>query len=553
MTVIDFMRNMSWLVRWVVAFIFAGIADYVWYLIFGNSYFYPKLTYGNLKISLGALAVLMILFFIFMAWANGEKRARWIREGRIRVGFKILKRLKKQRVIGSLLSNWLGYRLRGPPDELHPLLKELRIELYVLMNYLLRHEIYKTKRLAFADTIEKVLKKEGPMQSVELDEEELRKSMIRDVEGGKVEPVVSNGRIVDWVLGKNETTKKHANTWGIARKDIVIYKLMKELKEILELNLAGETPEIIKSDKYVENKMGSIVDVNVTQLDDAYDRYKATISRIKVLNYIKATRLYFQDMYNMYGQYVRGYGFAKKGAIPKIYEVETDDNKVTRDIKWETARAIKNGSPAEYEEGTAECLVEVNLFGYAVSDINAIQTERKNPEVNGKFRVRRFKKEDLTLFHLDTRGKFSQILTFSESDWDFNVQDMQKGVYHPYSRTTEDYAAIMEKKGRLDFENARFSSLLKENQTAFDREALKQPDKFVYWGRKHYYDESVDSPRFNPANPYPTVSLEGLWNFISTVAKQHSKEAEQIRKYLNDYFRMQSEFLEQTAGETVAK
>ncbi len=536
--------NMSWVTTIIIAAIVTLLFDY----------FVTKLwvTTAKLSIGVGGVAALIIITFLVLQGHKGEVRARMRREAKARIGNIILKKLKRNRLTARLVTNFLGWKYQAHEGELLPILKDLRLEIYTLMNWILRHEIYNAKSAVTAGLIQKFGEIEEKMGSVAYDEAELHEEMRKWVEGGNV------------VLRDNKLVVENGEL-GIARKNIFIYELMSELKGMLEGDLTRKAPDESRIEEevlgYAERQRKSFVANKKGQLVAAYGGYKTVVDRFKIYNLYYAYRLYFLDMYNMYGQYVRGFCFARKDAVPFLYEVEIvegSDNGIQKTINWESATKRGSSAPIASEPGSGGLRVEVNLFGYVVSDINKIQILGEPPQANGNFFVRRYRKEDIVFTYSD-QAKFSEIVTWSYNDWKFDVEDMKKGIWHPYSRSMADYGPIIG-KGYLKFDARRWKYLLLDaptfkkllhprNDTAFDREALKNPGFFKYWGRKDYFDPSPASPLNKPANPYPTISIDGLWDFIIRVAMKHSDNTDLVKDTLNNYFRMQYEELKFVTSE----
>jgi|GEM_PF-5171413 hypothetical protein len=540
---------------------------------------YPKISAG--------IVIILILFSkklregIKSLWKRSkgepkpekEKKAKGelglLGEARLRIWKKTLGLIKKNRKLGSLFSNYLGKVYQTPEGELPFMLKDLRVELYTLLNLLLRNEIWRAKHASLRSKRAEMQQKEEHMQEVEETEESLRDSLKKNIEGGEIEIFRGADGLMDFRL-------KPEGLYGVARKSIFIYELMKMLRNELQSDLRSNSHPAVRNDKYVENQnaaLGDLMEKKIVKI--AFDRYKSTIMRFKVLNFIRARRLWFMDMYNFSGQYARGFNFAKKGALPLIYVVSAEDNGVQREIDWDSAAPVgiggagRVGVPTDYEPETSQPnrLVEVNLFGYAVRDINAIQIEKTRPEAltpqqfpnilpplsGGRYYIRKYKKEDIVYFFEEKAGRFFKTLTQSEYEWGYGVEDMLTGRLHPYSRGLEDYQSVIT-SGSLNFDNARFERLLPYNAIAYDREALKDPGKLVYWGRKYYDDETPDSPRNRaPVNPYPTISVFGLWYFISRVALKHTEETQLVADYLNNYWRMRYEILPEVGTQAQAQ
>lgn len=499
-----------------------------------------------------------------------EKKARKkiiLDEGISRLWVKALRRLRRRTVTAKVVGDWLNIQDPYLPGELLFSLKELRLEIYTLMNMMLRHEIFKAKSekqrkiASIFQVAEQLMTDRVPTR------ENVHKEMKQFIEGGGFEK--KDGK---WVLKPPV---------GFARQYVKILEIMNKLKADLENQeqLTQPPPGTPKDEvnKFLETQEKDFLNPHFKDMETVYNtRYKASVEKFKVANLLRAYRLWFLDMYNLYGEYKRGYGFAKLGTIPRLctYEIKGDKNqreKVQEEINWDSVIEVGIGEglfgePAGYEPGT-NLLVEVDLYGYAVSDINAIQIEKR-----GLRHIRKFKREDIVYLHkpvFETNGgvhypagnpKFSELMNWSYRDWSFFVDDYERGIFHPYSKSISDYNVIAtlpnlrgERSpvyGYMRFSAAIFKKQLSLDETGFDREALRNPGKFVYWGRKHYWGNDRTSLRLFPVNPYPVASMKGLWDFINMVAKRRSGEklAGLYLEYFKSGYAALEEIQEQPAG-----
>ena len=523
------------IITWGLLFIFSGGLSFG----FGN--------WG--KIGLIFLIIIGLVILVFFGIARGEGRAGILREGVTRLWVKLLQKLRRNRSTAKIVGDYFEMRDPTLPDELPFVLKDLRLEIYTLMNFTLRHEIYKAKS---ASMKREFLGRFGGDRGRELvmgdnipTSESIHNSIKSLVEGSEIKKT-DDGR--GWVL------TDESRGVGFARQYFLIYKVMEMLRDMLESDLTGAPPTNPAQDveSFTANMKSTFLDGHIKHIDNIYNtRYKTSVERFKVVNLVRAYRLYFLDMYNMYGKYTRGYGFAKLNAKPDYYTYNKSDNDITKSIDFDTGSPYRpkfdnpeTGDVKNYESGT-DNLVEVNLYGFSTSDINAIQIGRIDLPY-----IRRYKKGDIVYLHKEETGKprFNEIINYASKDWDFYVEDLERGIYHPYTKSITDYNELVS-HSYLKFSAATFKKPLTIEEIGFDREALKNPGSFVYWGRKNYYDETRDSLRQEPVNPYPIASLIGLWQFIGDVAKKRIKEPAAAEKFLTDYFRMGYEDLQKATGE----
>lgn len=322
-------------------------------------------------------------------------------------------------------------------------------------------------------------------------------------------------------------------------------------------------------------------------------RYFAGFRRFGLASWIRSHRLYFIDMYNAYGVYKRGFFFAKPDAIPDYYDYSaaSADGEITREVtlnknavrrlvtlderkiyrqakkKHESAytpaeKAVvlkidnikktyvydeKNPSRLRANFEKDNYLLELDLFGYCLQDWNRVAIDGAS-KTQVPY-IRRFHRDDMWELYqpmnAEPRARFAKILTWSQKDWEFAVKDFGRGAFHPYSKKWADYAFISE-KGLFNYDAATFKTTLSPDQLAFDREGLKALHKMIYWGRRNYWDEQGQNLLTSSGivNPYPTLSVEGLWEFISAVAKRAIKESENVEKSLHQ-LQMEYAYLEQ--------
>ena len=358
------------------------------------------------------------------------------------------------------------------------------------------------------------------------------------IEGGAIRKTNPQG---EWTI-ELQPGGKETNI-GFARTYYLVFKVMEQLKKMLEGDLTKKFDKERVEQESTEFKnrwVSSELEDLGKQIEDYYDkRYIPAVRRYRVVNLIKARWYYFLDMYNLYGEYKRGYRFAKFDTKPDLctYRIKpSSQNDVMWEIDWNSVRKISTATAAPNFEAGTNYLIEVDMYGYSTSDINTIQIEKRNLP-----HIRKWKMSDIGYLHkhydpnlnLNEIPRFAEVVELAHKDWEWFIQDIEKGIYHPYSKRIDDYTELIA-KGYMNFDAATFKSLLTSEQTAFDREGLKNTGRFIYWGRKNYYDEIRESLRYEPVNPFPTISMQGLWDFISTVATKRVKEQEIAKRFLDE-------------------
>ncbi len=536
-----------------------------------------------------AIMVLMLVTILGVGWAlKGEiGREEVTKEALTRAYVDILHRLRKRRAIARIIGDW--FELRDPtlPGELPIQFKKLRVEIYTMINWMLRHEIYAAKHRSVEEMVhdfgdhdvgrEKTLTRRTPTF------EQMNFNMRQRLEGGKIQRADQNDPSTDWQVVPN--TELRMDTPGFANQYYIILKLM----NILKNNLATadlKKPKVFEA-LNPEQSIPAVFDrehfSNFTEnIERNYGRFKTAVRRFRVVNKIRAQWLYFLDMYNLYGEYKRGFRFAKMWSVPQLYRVVYDPmdpnfsfnidhlnpNPVVREIDWDKLRlgvppipayqltpsppgsppdtqpTITNDAPnfttANYyypnfelddNRNRTHYLIETDTYGFSVSDINRIQIDKIDLPY-----IRKWKASDIgwTDKPDEEVPRFNLLMHSAELDWRFFLEDFEKGIYHSFSKKIDDYNELIA-YGYTNFDAATFKSLLTIEQNAFDREMLKDTGKFTYWGRRHYWDYERSDMRNYPVNPYPAVSFYPLWNFITSVTTKIIKEPEIARRFIEEF------------------
>ncbi len=160
---------------------------------------------------------------------------------------------------------------------------------------------------------------------------------------------------------------------------------------------------------------------------------------------------------------------------------------------------------------------EVDYQGFVLADIHEVEVGHIIREF-----IRRVKIEDIEEFpsKIPELSKYSWIAEQIKQEWDFLIEDLRWGTYHPYSHSDTDYTYVISERKSYNFDNiGKTRPGMTQQQAAFDLEALKIPGKFVYWGRKNYWDRAVELK-----NPYPTISSVGLSRFLTALVKLRCTE-----------------------------
>src|SRR3989338_7811918 len=556
-------------VSFVVRFLILYLVLELLYFVYMNGWVGATYLFSQFWGFIGAIFIMYLMTKFFRSntgskiaakipWWMGGPILRWwfkprprLEEGAIRAWVYLLQKMRRNKVTAKCIVDLLKLRDPTLPDELPFVFKELRVELFALMNFMLRHEVWTAKGNTEKKLMELVKSVEGVLSNSLSTPQSVNENMKVYIEGSEI--IQQGGK---WVL---ENEQKGV---GFARQYYKIHQIMEMFKVMLENELHNEHPggaESTRINDWADDQQKTFLAPHIQHITNIYDNYKTAVKRFKVVNYVKATNLFFLDMYNMYGQYVRGYNFAKRDAKPDYYNYALEpgndgDNGIQRSIDWNLVvyHHSETGNVINYEPGT-NYLVETDYYGYSTSDINAIQIGRVNLPY-----IRRYKKKDIGHLHMRLEDRpagqpplFSEVLELTHKDWEYARRDMEQGIFHPFSRGIADYEIISTLFGSpiasyMNFSKATFKKELTIKETAFDREALKNPCKFIYWGKKQYYHDQPDSLLADPKNPYPTLSILGLWEFIRLIADKRVKEPELAERFLTQYFQMQYEFIERS-------
>ncbi|MBI2658651.1 hypothetical protein HYX05_00930 [Candidatus Woesearchaeota archaeon] len=553
------------------------------------------------KMGGGALVIAIIALILLFVIARGEKRSKAIKEGLTRIMIKVSDWLSRSETAIDVLGKWWSFRNPTLEREMPTKLKDLRLEIYTLMNWMLRYDVWHSKYLAFDVLVKKIEKEEAELlQKTVYIRESPAKSIKKIVEGSNI---IKNPSTGFWelepgveVLDDGSEEVGHGKP-GIGRQYWIVYKLANFLKENLEKDLrnlpdspndarieieAGETAKLFN--KEISAHRTSINDYYSLE-EEGKGRYHAGFKRFGLASWIRSYYLYFIDMYNMYGTYKRGFFFAKPDAVPDYYDYTTtsnnrgitrditiNKNKVIRAISLEERRIYKSAlnkketdrTPVEnlavekvnkYKKQYLKLrrnfekdnyLLELDIFGYCLQDWNAVAVDGATKmQVNY---IRRYHREDMWELYqpmdVEPRARFSTMLSWSLKDWEYAARDFARGSFHPFSKRWADYSFIP-LKGLMDYSKATFKSPLNPDELGFDREAMKNSHDLGYWGRKYYWDEKGQNLLTSTGivNPYPALSVEGLWEFVTNVAKRKIKEPQEAEKFVHT-FQMEFELLE---------
>lgn len=538
---------------------------------------------GSLKMFGISIIVIVLLIVIFAAMKKGEEREGTLREGIARLIIKAKERIKSTEAGAFLVGKRMFGKEKTLKGELPQAYKDLRVYIFALMNYMLRHQVWCAKAHTCHEVKNKLEIGEKPLGNRLATPYRLNENIKKYLEGSSPRRKNKDPE-GEWTIEIDPTSENQPQfAVGFGRNYYFVLVVMDLLKKLLQEDLT-QAPSKDTHGRVEETKATAsrTITTTITDMTDRYEkRYANATRRWRTLNFVRMQRLFFLDMENMYGQYERGWCFARLKSKPEYYRVYTKDNKdnpTMKKVDWQKTKAEgrlpdaeivalnsthkynleQHGEGGHEEETEGLKLLELNLYGWALSDVNAVQIEGKKGYKNLEY-IRRFKAKDMTWYHQPAADEaqkegFNQILhprmyqvvELDTKDWDYAADDIKKGRFHPFSKNKDDYINNIT-KGYLNMDEVPFNKLLDFREVGFDKEAIKDPGFFRYWGKKHYFDESENSLKYPPVNPYPTLSLVGLWEIISKLSSERVLE-ENLVKEFNEQFRMQYYELSGGAG-----
>jgi hypothetical protein len=114
-------------------------------------------------------------------------------------------------------------------------------------------------------------------------------------------------------------------------------------------------------------------------------------------------------------------------------------------------------------------------------------------------------------------------------EWEMFFRDVRDGRFHPNSRVAQDYRQRHSQEKKHNYSNLPRTGRpdpTGEGLPAFDREALKDIGRFLYWGKETI--SSTEEEMLNCENPFPTLSTKGMAHyirdFIDTFAQEKEKK-----------------------------
>ncbi len=476
----------------------------------------------------------------------------------------------------------------SPEGEVPFIFKRLRVELNVLINYLLRLQVYEKKQIEVregANIGEKINSSQGTTWSanrVKANAFQYKRGAVavqnpdttvwrfltrnyeRVMEDGKIVPYTTDR--VGWVHNKylifmlmNIAKKKIENKeWDKDASDLI--------KEIWNIETTGReetTDNIIPEEgAEVEGTGGKpwnfkllVGDISVekevlTSLNERkksfmnreYDLY---ISNVKNYGKLMARDIEWykrMDMTRKTGLYDHMYLFARPWARPWLVEGEIVNGKL---------RTKKNGGKIRldrpigyYEKGGKlwglefDKLWEIDYLGRVLEDVYEIDAESKTKTtIQGArggvwFRQIQFNER------INHPAK-NWLLKYLDSEWRLFIRDFKWGEFHRDVRLVKEYLDAHQKPYDLKYKKLRNDTSQREDpktgNPAFDRQALKDPGNFVYRGIKDIYNDDWTSLTTGVINNVPCASLRGLTMYVQSLLDLMEGNVELKKQHARTY------------------
>ncbi len=339
-----------------------------------------------------------------------------------------------------------------------------------------------------------------------------------------------------WVFNSNDTSDRNPDDCTIDKSGHVVWSLNIE-KLLNDTNYIG-----YRKYQDVRNRVGRDVGLLVEQ------RKEEELKRKFIAEYIRAHR-------RTTGETIVSLEIPPRDLILINRKVNVEmrkrrmeiDGEIEAELTTETSRkkireGVKSQAPlgAKYhmdfvdkiavQQGTTPVRYEVDLRGFVLEDIHKVEIDH---DLSQGY-VRRVRIEDIEDFPSKSDSPISNWKWIYENiykDWDYFIKDLRFGLHHPSSRSDIDYKAIINRRN-LNFNNITRTPPNFPAAGAFDLEALAFSGKWLYWGRKNYWDSDVVT---NPSNPYPTISTVGLSRFLTDVIRMKAGTNETTRQFLGHW------------------
>lgn len=540
---------------------------------------------------------LYVLRFLFT-----QRKRRWVEKLRQKFvnglktgGVSVANATKAVGVPEDLIQSLTDRKFMKPldmPDEIPSVFKKLNVELQVLMNYVLRFQVYNLKHSHVKATEEKVkdlIKIAQDYMYFSSLEQQFREMeyfktgnqrvvQVKKGEAGDIEIQVGAYKAVrdgdeiryEFRKGMQKPYRKQDGTVkkagseeedrpGFINPALHLFNILKYTRDafndtdyVLHGIITKDTSLDLYNHKMTPRVEGALLG-DFTPMCQDLNEFLNRRKRYGNILEVEANKLEIFDQYLMAGAYTHYYQFAHPAA--PVYKVPVTPESFKEVVNNPDQPWPSDHSGAAGKDGSR--LWEVNRFGYFTDDINKALESGTPSYVR---RVRRWMRESELI---DPAGKykkaeaddewvptivdasFVETMRHLEQEWQGWIYDLRYGIYHPYSKTFDDYEYCHRRKDAryhligeaVEVRKKVSSGLSKPTHInpAFDREALKDSGNFVYWGRKKWYDDNLEHINNDPVNPYPGVSAYGISKYIANYAEEFMRDKKLKSEHLDRY------------------
>lgn len=222
--------------------------------------------------------------------------------------------------------------------------------------------------------------------------------------------------------------------------------------------------------------------------------------------------------------------YTPKGVV--VSPNKEEDEEVVATYESEIRRRMSREYKLGFADDVNNLRHEVDVRGFVLADIHRIEVDHVDKTALNY--IRRVRVEDFEDFPQEKGAAANWVWVYSsmENEWNWFLDDLRMGLYHPFSRTFKDYADLIRAENLLNMYKAT-RNLYKpgvSQNPAFDYKALAYPGLWVYWGKRNYWDSHPEE-----RNPYTTLSTFGLSSFLEALVKMRQKQAEIHNRFLK-YF-----------------
>jgi len=534
------------LVVWISAIAFPGKGFFA--VRWMGEWFKTIGLYGSMVFII-ILVVVLTAVGLFRNKQEDKARARlgWTKNTGQYIGQRFINLANKIRfpIIGWLLKKADLHDITpGAPEkeEFSFSIRKVWMEMFAMMNYLLRLEVYHAKGGAVEKTKNKTIKLFGEKKVKIYSKHTLHiwfdifknGTGYRKIEGGTPGTTEEKHIVFEADNEKrsymsvnnnlDEEKFKHEGFYGWVDGRFIIFRFLELFKRDIEgitknSKVEHEREELKGGIEIITKGLKGIFD----QMADSKRRYTLFVTRISAINVIDSYRSNILNQLNKYGSlYRHNYKFAKKGA--RIYNVTCDVDK-SKDQPFGDIEIYPETATYSGNKVYVNLKHEVNLHGCFLEDWNKFRMENSS----GRKTIRKVELKDVA-DHPD----FREVSRWQAAEWDFFIKDVRDGRFHPSSRTVSDYTEIHSKKRKYNYRGVKAThGAPRRGNVAFDREALKDIGRFVYLGRKNADDEREDDVNVPISNPFPAITTIGLSTYINDYIDEFAKESgkKQKRKF----------------------